>query len=220
MSSVTRCESLQSIHHGHRPYVCIGVYKCTVGTFMTAIMALLLHEFNAFSFSGQRGSSSSKQISFLYGGGPAAPTGCHADFQSTAEPTWRYAAPVNVSAMGTAVKKKKCLQSQSVIRCVPSYSTNSESLRRKVHLDCDRMYRADCKWLLDRLYMCGHTSHRLRSSNILRIAPIRYGANKISLPLPNFVSRLAPSAVHYTTYRWFEKKRTHKPNYCPMKGKR
>lgn len=113
-------------------------------------------------------------------------------------PTWRYAAPVNVSAMGTAVKKKKCLQSQSVIQCVPiSYSTNSESLRRKVHLDCDRMYRADCKWLLDRLYMCGHTSHRLRSSNILRIAPIRYGANKISLPLPNFVSRPAPSAVHY-----------------------
>lgn len=51
---------------------------------MTAIMALLLHEFNAFSFSGQRRSPSSKQMSFLYTEGPAAPTGCHADFQSTA----------------------------------------------------------------------------------------------------------------------------------------
>lgn len=82
--AVTRCESLQTIHHGRRPYVCIGVYKCTVGTFMTDIMALLYYT-NSMRFpSVARGALWALNKYHFYTEGPAEPTGCQADFQSTA----------------------------------------------------------------------------------------------------------------------------------------
>ncbi len=147
MSSVTRCESLQSIHHtvAARMLVTefISIYRDFYGGH---IMALLLSYYtNSMRFrSVARGALRAINKYHFYKEACTNRMSCR--FSIYCCPRAVIYAPVNVSAMGTSVKKKKCLQSQSVIRCPKLYcSTNSESLRRKVHLDCDRMYRPDCK---------------------------------------------------------------------------
>lgn len=165
---------------------------------------MALYEFNAFSFSGQKRSWSYKQISFLW---RPAPTGCHADFQS--------------ASAHVLLRSGKCIRrgDGSQEEEVPSITVGDSM--PEVARQIPNRYIEKCIWTVTGCigqiandfrsegHVCG-TRAILQSSNILRIAWIRYGANKISWPLPNFVSVALCTACS---------KRTHKPNYCPMKGK-